>query len=139
MKMSSTKRILGGTAVTVGASQAAAPVSANTGLSARAAAEGIRFCGNVSAISVTTAVSVQAQHSFDGGATWDFIDSTHAKTALTTTGQFDLPVSPWNSNLATKFPLRPMVRLVAVTGTGDSVTFDDIRICQPDDYHQPTV
>jgi hypothetical protein len=127
------KVLLNDTAQAVAASQSAQAVSREFQLSSAGASHGIRIEVNVSAITVAAAISYKLQSSPVGGkdAVWSDVDGTNAKSTLSATGWTSLIASPWNTNLATKFPLRAFCRVVVTTGAGDSVTVSDVRLHSP--------
>jgi len=80
----------------------------------------------VSAVTVTTGVTLRLQDSSDG-VIWNTVKNSAAVTA---TGEVTIR---WNVEVVGDqgvVPLRPLARLVAVTGASDTVTLSSVRISQ---------
>ncbi len=127
--------LLGGASQTVGASATDTPVSAPFNITARSSLEGLRVDLAVSSATATTGITAKLQHSYDGGTTWDDVDATIAKVAVTTTAsalRFSIPLNARDSTDSPVFPLRPLGRVVVSSGLSDTVTITDVRVTQAD-------
>lgn len=84
----------------------------------------------VSGVTSTTGITAKLQH-FVVDA-WVDVTGADAQQAITTNGNGDIVVSPWDTTntYAADLPLGSQVRLVCSTGASDAVTFTAVRFIQ---------
>jgi hypothetical protein len=123
----SSSYLLGGAALTVPASLTKEPVSKQVRVGGRGATHMVVDV-KVSAATVAAGVNLILQDSQDGGTTWNDKKSTAVADAFTgwKTQTYLAEVAGDQTHL----PFRGLVRVVATTGAGDSVTISDVIITQ---------
>lgn len=112
-----------------GASVTAAEVSKDTGLTAGGATVGFRVDFACDAVTSSTGITAKLQaRTFANG--WVDLVGANASVAITADGNYVLKQFNGISADLPNFPIAKQIRVVVTTGSGDAVTFTDMRISQ---------